>query len=274
MFIYNPYFYIIQDTRNGMYYAGAKWGKDANPNNLMIEGGYTTSSSIIKEIISRFGLDIFIVRKIKTFKTANEAFNYETKFLQKIDAKRNPKFYNGHNNNGCSAGTQQYEEKMLKKYGVDHNMKVPEIQESRKSAIINKWGSYSNMLIETGAIEKSSKTCELRYGTKYAFFTEAAIKRREEVSIEKYGVKHHFQSKQLQAEMKEKGKKTFAKNYNKRQEPIIEKLKHCNIDFSKHGWVTQASKIIGITPQKVCQWMKRNMLDFYEQRCFKRKSNK
>jgi len=38
MNIYNPYFYIIQDTRNGMYYAGSKTSKGANPENFMIMG--------------------------------------------------------------------------------------------------------------------------------------------------------------------------------------------------------------------------------------------
>ena len=43
----------------------------------------------------------------------------------------------------------------------------------------------------------------------------------------------------------------------------IDKIKHLlvnsGIDFSKFGWVNKASIIIGITPQKVNSWMKRNM---------------
>lgn len=56
MTIYIPYFYIIQDVRNGMYYAGAKWGRDANPANFMVEGGYTTSSKIINAVIEKHGM--------------------------------------------------------------------------------------------------------------------------------------------------------------------------------------------------------------------------
>jgi hypothetical protein len=55
-------------------------------------------------------------------------------------------------------------------------------------------------------------------------------------------------------------------------QPFIEKVKSSNIDFSKFGWVDQVSKILGITPQKVNKWMKRYMLDFYEEHCFKRGS--
>jgi very-short-patch-repair endonuclease len=43
-----------------------------------------------------------------------------------------------------------------------------------------------------------------------------------------------------------------------------------DIDFSKFGWVNKVSKILNISPQKVNKWMKRNMLDFYNEKCFKR----
>lgn len=45
-----------------------------------------------------------------------------------------------------------------------------------------------------------------------------------------------------------------------------------NIDFSKFGWVNEAAKLIGITPQKVSNFMKKYMFEFYETKCFRRKS--
>ena len=99
MDIYIPYFYIIQNKHTSIYYVGSKYGKDANPETFMKENGYITSSKIIKEIIQDSGIDTFIVRKLKTFKNANDAYTYESRFLKKVDAKNNPKFYNGHNNN-------------------------------------------------------------------------------------------------------------------------------------------------------------------------------
>lgn len=98
MDIYTPYFYVIQEISTGMYYAGSKYAKNSNPKNLMVEGGYTTSSSVINNLIEKNGIESFVVRKIKTFNTAIEAYNYETKFLKKVNAKSNPKFYNAHNN--------------------------------------------------------------------------------------------------------------------------------------------------------------------------------
>ena len=43
------------------------------------------------------------------------------------------------------------------------------------------------------------------------------------------------------------------------------------INFSVYGWVNQASDVLGITPQKVCKFMIKNMPDFYST-CFHRKS--
>jgi len=60
---------------------------------------------------------------------------------------------------------------------------------------------------------------------------------------------------------------------DKKCKPIIKKLKNSDIDFSKYGWVGKASKIIGITSQKVNIWMERHMKNFYEEKCYKRKIN-
>lgn len=93
-----PYFYIIQHITTGKYYAGSQYGKDANPNNLLIS--YTTSSSLINEIIKHDGINSFVIKKIRVFAVGNDAYAYETKFLQKLDCANHPLFYNKHNNNG------------------------------------------------------------------------------------------------------------------------------------------------------------------------------
>lgn len=60
----------------------------------------------------------------------------------------------------------------------------------------------------------------------------------------------------------------------KQIEEIRQRLLNSDIDFSKYGWVGPAAKIIGITYPKVCQWMRKNMLEFYNTNCFQRKTNK
>jgi len=51
----------------------------------------------------------------------------------------------------------------------------------------------------------------------------------------------------------------------------IDLILNSDIDFSKYGWVQKVSEILKISPQKVGKWMKRNMLEFYNTKCFKRK---
>ena len=58
--------------------------------------GYQTTSKIIKEIIKSEGLKVFHVLKIRHFTSADEALNYEHRFLKKVKAAKNDKFFNLH----------------------------------------------------------------------------------------------------------------------------------------------------------------------------------
>ena len=61
---------------------------------------------------------------------------------------------------------------------------------------------------------------------------------------------------------------------DEKAKPHIEKIKKSGIDFSKIGWAKEVSKILNISNQKVSKWMQRHMPDFYEAKCWKRKSPK
>lgn len=61
---------------------------------------------------------------------------------------------------------------------------------------------------------------------------------------------------------------------HKQIEKIKQDLKNSNIDFSQYGWVQEAAKVIDISPQKVTWWMRRNMYNFWVNKCFKRKCTK
>lgn len=117
-----PFFYVIENTLNGMLYAGSKWGNGADPSTFMLKNGYQTSSGTIKSIIKNFGLNIFKIRKIRIFNAPIEAYNYETKFLKKVNARNNPRFYNGCNNEWFSEetsnfGTENFKQKIKDMYG-------------------------------------------------------------------------------------------------------------------------------------------------------------
>jgi len=78
-----------------------------------------------------------------------------------------------------------------------------------------------------------------------------------------------FKLKKRKEDLLKKEEKT--KQKTKQIDTIKHTIINSNIDFSKFGWVNEASKIIGVTPQKVGKWMKRKMPEFYE-KCFKRKN--
>ena len=139
MSIYTPYFYVIQDTRNGMYYAGAKWAQDADPTQFMVEGGYVTSSKIIKEIIEECGINVFRIVRLKEMETP---LSHETKFLQKVDAKNNPLFYNQHNGNGDFTNKKMTETSKTKiskaregmEFSREHKENLSKAAKNRKSS--------------------------------------------------------------------------------------------------------------------------------------------
>ncbi len=92
-----PYFYIIKHTPTGKYYAGCKINSAANSSNLMTKKGYKTTSKIVKNLIKTDGLESFEILKIKHFGLPDQALDYETRFLLKVNAAENERFLNRHN---------------------------------------------------------------------------------------------------------------------------------------------------------------------------------
>ena len=227
---YTPYFYIIQDVRNGMYYVGAKWAQDANPMTFMIEGGYNTSSETIKELIQQHGLSNFIIRKIRTFETGPEAYRYETRFLRKVDAKRHPRFYNMHNNDGAM-DVEKMRLVMLETYGVEHPMHTEKVKSKIRDTCIEKYGvenPFQNKDIQLNiqeknlenlgvrypmqskeVKEKSQKTLLKNYGVTNPSYSEDIKEKRTKTWLQKYGVANPSQSK----EVKEKKRKNSLDRY-------------------------------------------------------------
>lgn len=78
--------------------------------------------------------------------------------------------------------------------------------------------------------------------------------------------------KELEIKKKQQKKNEKLKVEIIRQKELVDKVLNSSIDFSSIGWVNEVSKIINTT--KVKQWMKKWMLDFYNEKCFKRKEVK
>lgn len=252
-YIYIPYFYIIQDTRNNKYYAGSKYGKDANPENFMQFRGYTTSSTMINKIIEDLTSDVFIIRKIKTFITGDCAYNYETKFLQKVDARNNPKFYNGHNNDCLlpAYGSEKHKIFMLEKYGVENAFQIPEIKEKIKQTNIEKYGfPYSKMS------EKVKETERYNNLEKYGFESILQIpeirEKIKQTNIEKYGVPFPLQNKEVRAKVTSTNLLKYGSKAPAGSPLVMDKMKSTNL--LKYGaeyyYQSEESKQKGIINKK------------------------
>jgi hypothetical protein len=242
MTIYQPYFYIIQDISNGMYYAGAKWGKDANPETFMVEGGYTTSSNTIKELILKHGIGRFIVRKIRCFDSAEKTYNYETKFLKRIDAKNNKSFYNSHNNVLFTYGSTEYKEYMMKTYGVEIAMHSEEIKNRLKQTNIEKHGVEWVMMSQK--VKETTKTNNLeKYGVENPMQLDAVKNKVKLTMIEKYG----YESPQQVPEIRMKTAITNTKKYGGSSpacsEAVMNKMKQTCIE--RYGVDSYAKSELG-----------------------------
>lgn len=95
-----PYFYVIQEKSTGKYYAGSRYAEGCHPSDLL--SSYFTSSKTVQSLIaegSRFSILKIRVRE--------DALDYETRFLRKVNASMNDRFINRHNNQkgfGCEKG--------------------------------------------------------------------------------------------------------------------------------------------------------------------------
>ena len=131
--MHKPYFYIIKHLPTQLYYAGCKYS-NPDSNNFMTESGYQTSSKIIKNLISRDGLSAFEIVKIKFFDNAYEVLRYESRFLNKVDAKNNDMFINRSNGdaNFRNKGGYKLSEKTRAKMSKPKSLETIEKQNDEK----------------------------------------------------------------------------------------------------------------------------------------------
>ena len=261
MAIYQPYFYVIQDKRNGMYYAGAKWAQGANPETFMLESGYQTSSETIKELIRQYGIDNFIVLRIRTFITPDEACDYETRFLKKVDARSHPKFYNGHNNDGkldhikmkavmmetygveFAFQSEVVKDKIknthLKKRGVENPFQSEDVKQKRKQRILEKYG-VEEFFHADEVKQLVRESMRERHGVDYPLQSEKIREKYKKTMQEKYNVSHPSQAEFVKAKVKERADYLLSR-------PQLEQIriyqKKYNLKFGQ-GWVRKSDEFI------------------------------
>lgn len=227
MTIYKPYFYIIQEISTGMYYAGAKWAEGANPINFMIEGGYSTSSNVIKHIINRDGLSAFKIRKIRIFENAKQAEIYEKKFLSRIDAANHPMFYNQHNGDLLQAyQSDSYKFYMKSVYGVEHPMQCKNLYDKSIATKLEKYGNVNNH-------EQTKKTNLEKYGVENVYQSMDIQEKIKDIHLERLGVPYPM----MNEEVKEKSRLTSLDKYGTENPMQSEDIRNMqkNNNLEKYG---------------------------------------
>jgi hypothetical protein len=77
-----PFTYLLKHIPTNKYYYGVKYKKGCHPNDLWTK--YFTSSKKVKGLIKRYGKKSFIFEIRKTFKTQQQARNWEHKVLKRM----------------------------------------------------------------------------------------------------------------------------------------------------------------------------------------------
>ena len=231
-----PYFYIIQHIPSGKFYAGSKWQKGCHPYNFMIDGGYTTSSDCVNDLIIKDGLSAFKTMLILTEdECLMSVLDYETIFLQTWDISNNENWTNKHNNiryTEASYGSMEFKAKMKNKYGYEHAMEVPEIKERMIKTNLATIG-VENQFQSEEVKEKTKAFNLLKYGVEFFCQTEEFAEKFKVTNLERRGHEYPMQCELVKAKAKETCLANHGTEYPLLAPHILEKAKATNL--AKYG---------------------------------------
>lgn len=200
--ITSPFFYVIRSKHKGLYYAGyCCAAKHCNSATFMTANGYQTSSKRVKSVIAKYGVEDFEILRIRHFATRQQACSYEYRFLCKVKANRNPKFYN----QSCG-GEKAYLEFQTEenKRKISEALKGRHITEEHKKIIgdLRRGVSLKQETREKISAAKTGRTYEDVHGVDRAI----AIKHKQHVSH--LGTRKTEETKQKISNALKKYKKT------------------------------------------------------------------
>lgn len=90
-----PYTYSVTHKKTAIHYYGSRYSRGCSPDDLFKT--YFTSCKIIHNLIKTEGISGFIIKIRKTFNDVFSCIAHENKFLKRIDARNNSKFFNRQN---------------------------------------------------------------------------------------------------------------------------------------------------------------------------------
>jgi len=102
---------------------------------------------------------------------------------------------------------EKHKQRMMDKYGVDHNMKVPEIRQKAVDTFIKNYGC-ENPMQNQDIIDKSNATKIEHFGSTNAYSLDSVREKAIQTNLDRYGVEWQMQNKEIM----EKSKITMYKN--------------------------------------------------------------
>lgn len=223
-----PYFYVIEHLPSNTYYCGSRWKKN-DAHNLMTEKGYCTSSKVIHNLLELHGYNSFCIRKIKHFKQPQDAYNYETRFLQKVNAAKNKKFLNIHNNDGLygpltslqsNALREKRQKTMQERYKHKEYFQSDEFKERRKKSLKEKYNAehpYQIDGVKEKFISNFKKTCLDNLGVEHPMkileISTKANNNRKSTMLSKYKVDNPMQIPEVATKVMETNRKKYGVDY-------------------------------------------------------------
>lgn len=210
-----PYVYILQHIDPGAvedrYYIGVKFGKDADPTQLLNglhEKPYWTSSSIVQTLAKQ---GLYKVRSVMLCNTQEEAQSLELKWLRKVGVPKNKMFANrslAH----FAYDNDRIMQTIRDRFGVDYPMQSPEVRETRRCNNIEKYGVDHHLKTEE-SMERLRQTNQKKYGCDYIMQSPEKVEVRRQNNQKRYGVDSPFQL----PETKERVRNTNLERYGNAQ---------------------------------------------------------
>jgi hypothetical protein len=137
-----PYTYSVTHKKTGIHYYGSRFSKGCSPDDLFKT--YFTSSKIIHDLLKNEGVNGFSFKIRRKFTDDLSCILHENKFLKRVDAKNNSKFFNRQNEtirtnsgftlitNGSIVIRWPKEKPIPEGFITGNNRKTPSVTKGRK----------------------------------------------------------------------------------------------------------------------------------------------
>lgn len=105
-----PFTYYLRHIPTNKKYYGVRTAKGCDPSELWVS--YFSSSTLVKELIKKYGKNSFIVEVRKTFDTKEDAMLWERKVLSKLNASHSEEWLNKTNGGGAGSHSDETRKKI------------------------------------------------------------------------------------------------------------------------------------------------------------------